>query len=64
MNEFDFLVCQLEIGCESKPHTNSQDIACQIVEQYFLPGQQVVGSSVHYARTELNEVEAEEELEV
>lgn len=64
MDGFEFLVCQLEVGCESKENAASQHVAEQIVEQYFLPGQAVLGSSFHFARTELNEVEEDETEEL
>jgi len=63
MNNFDFLVCQLSIGCESKPTPQSTDIACSIVEQYFLAGQQVTSSLVHYANAPQEDAELEAEVE-
>lgn len=62
MNNFDFLVCQLSIGCESKPTPQSTDIACSIVEQYFLEGQQVTGSLTHYANAPQEDAELDVEL--
>lgn len=64
MDNFEFLVCQLEVGCESKNNPAAQHVAEQIAEQYFLPGQAIVGRSTHYARTELNEIEDDLEEEV
>ena len=65
MDNFEFLVCQLEVGCESKENPASQVVAEQIVEQYFLPGQKVTGRRQHFARVELNEtVDEEDELAV
>lgn len=53
MTQFEFLVCQLQCGVQSKPTPQSTSIACSIVENYFLEGQKIVGVTTHLA----NEVE-------
>lgn len=49
MSPFDFTVCQLQIGCQSRPSPEAQSIAQSIVEQYILKGYDITRGVSHRA---------------
>lgn len=52
MTRFEHTVCQLMIGCQSRPSPEAQSIACSIVEGHMLTGQAIVGKQIHLAVNE------------
>lgn len=51
MSPFEFTVCQLQIGCESRPSPEAQSIAQTIVEQYILKGYNITPGVSHRANS-------------
>ena len=49
MTQFDFMVGQLSIGCQSRPSPEAQSIAQSIVEKYILNGYSITAGLVHKA---------------